>query len=82
MTSTEIAACISASGVVLAAIIGALALLLVRVQHVHVLVNSNLTAVTAALARKTEQVAALESENAMLRGEPASTLAAAAQATP
>ncbi len=63
---------------ILVALIGAVgtvwaARIRAKVAEIHVLVNSNLTAVTEALARKTAQNTALESENATLRGEPAST---------
>jgi hypothetical protein len=45
-----------------------------KITEVHVLVNSNLTAVTEALARKTAEALDLESQNATLRGEPSSTV--------
>jgi len=52
-----------------------------KVMEVHVLVNSNLTAISEALARETQKVRELESDNAMLRGEPSSTPQVAASPT-
>ncbi len=74
---------IAAGAIVLAALItSTTAILLRKIQQVHVLVNSNLTAVTQALARKVMEVQELESANALLRGEPAATGPPASPADP
>lgn len=68
-------------GSVLTAVIGGMVTLMVkfqitlkrRVEEVHVLVNSNLTAVTNALAHSRDENDALMTEIATLKGEPPST---------